>query len=157
MFLHPLSFSLCRKSVGMLSPGAWGPSAVGVGVYTDDGGASKRVLLVMTNTHIHLQTRDDGLTASDVSISQLQHSVLFSSFFNRIKTRKKRMESFSTLIQMAGYNFKRLIVIPWHFSSSLLSLCLSESRRVKWGFGAIWNSDATPDDQPRLCLLIQEG
>lgn len=102
------------------------------------------------------QTREER-HASDVSISQLQHSVLFSSSFDRFIKKKKKVKSFCTLIQMAAYNFKHLIVILWRFSSSssesLLIWVMPSEMRIR----AIWNSDATLDDQPRLCLLIQEG
>ena len=38
------------------------------------------------------------------------------------------------LLQMAGCNFKSLIVILWHFASPPSEFfCLSESRRLKWG------------------------
>lgn len=65
----------------------------------------------------------------------------------------KQVEPFCTLIQMAGCNFKSLIVILWHFASppseSLLIWVMLTEMRI----GAIWNSDASLDDRPRTLSL----
>lgn len=106
--------------------------------------------LVMTAAHVpkfHSSWEADD-SQCDVSISQLQ------SPHTSVEEGRKQVESFCTLIQMAGCNFKSLIVILWHFTSPpttstpptpseflLIWVMLTEMR-----IGAMWNSDASLDD-----------
>ncbi len=148
----PLIFcSHSSVSVSCLSSSAWRPLACWATgprdiqlcltchtVHTDRGDHWQCLFGHDSHTCCRLFMADEmQMTVSDVSISR--HS--------SVEEGGKQVKSVCTLIQMAGCNFKSFIVILWHFTSPpprflLIWVMLTEMR-----IGAIWNSDASPDDQ----------
>lgn len=151
MFLHLMSSFLCRKLRG-----AWGHSAAGVMLFPhraeDWEGPDGH------DKHTRSPTDERGETGECqwcVNLSAAAFCPVFILFWQIYL--KKKVKSFCTLIQMAGYCFEHLIVILWRFSSSLSESLLIWVMPSEMRIRAIWNSDATLDDQLWVCLLIQKG